>query len=62
MGLGGGTLLGSGTSAMKVVGVAIDGARVLAPVWGGCSGVCLLFENCIVDASIFVDFVDRFVW
>ena len=45
-----------------VVGVAIDGARVLAPVWGGCSGVCLLFENCIVDASIFVDFVDRFVW
>ena len=27
----------------------------------GCGG-CLLFENCIVDASIFVDFVDRFVW
>ena len=24
--------------------------------------VGLLFENCIVDASIFVDFVDRFVW
>ena len=46
-----------------VGGCRSDGARVWLLVGGGLgSGVCLLFENCIVDASIFVDCVDRFVW
>lgn len=51
---GGGTLLGSGASATVVVGSQHDDARRCALLWGCVLvGVCLLFENCIVDASIF---------
>ncbi len=55
---GGGTLLGSGASATCVWWVSQhDARRWIASFCGLLVGVCLLFENCIVDASIFVDFV-----
>ena len=53
VGGGGGTLLGSGASATCVWWVSQhDARRWIASFCGLLVGVCLLFENCIVDASI----------
>jgi hypothetical protein len=63
-----GTLLGPEETSMLPCGVGVFGslgwsrpgvaAHTASRLWGwvcgGCAGFCALFENCTVDASIFV--------